>query len=142
MAYCVFHRPVCKIPFRLPPYLKNHNRYWLEILTSDRYWWYKRTCQTLSRLLVWLVFYRPVSILSRLLIFWTTTGRIYLKFCMCAYFIKLYHWSNFQAHTICHSGDMDFHMCILQTGPLNTQKWRNCQKYHSEWFFDKNQCFW
>ena len=88
------------------PELRNYWSFWLEIFTSDSSWPSKTMCKISSQSVTWFLFYRPVSILPKMLTFWTTTCPISLKFWQQASIINTYHWSKFQVYTIFQSWDM------------------------------------
>ena len=82
--YRVFYRLAPNYPFaQISPrysYFRIGKCYWLEIFTSDRYWPYETICKISSQSVTWFAFYRPVSILPKMLIFCITTCPISLKF--------------------------------------------------------------
>ena len=101
----VLYRPVCKIYTPLP----EHRNYWsflLEIFTNNRSWSSMMVCKISSWSVTWFVFYRPVSILPKMLTFWTTTCLILMKFWQRVSIIITLHWSKFQVHSIFQSWDM------------------------------------
>ena len=88
------------------PELRNYKSFWLEIFTSDRSWPSETMCKISSRPPARLVFYRPVSILPKMLTFCITTGPISLKFWEQASIINTYRWSKFQVNSFFQSWDI------------------------------------